>query len=339
MKSFGFKEYLDINNKNSIYEFTAPIPIAKTHDILVKIKAVSVNPVDVYVRSTRGTPLKNPKVIGWDAYGTVASIGKAVTLFRPGDRVFYAGAFDRPGCDSEYHVVDERLVGKAPTSLNPAEIAAMPLTSLTAWESLFEQMAIDPSATASNHQKSLLIINGAGGVGSIAIQLAHMAGLHTIATASRTAAIKWVKALGADDIINHHQDLVQQVHELGYDGVDYILELNNLSKHWKEITKLINPSGVIVSTTGNNQPIKLIDLKAKRAKFAWEWMYSKSFFQTADMISQHEILNKISGLLDCNLLRTTLTQEIKGLSAKNLREAHKLVEKGHMIGKVVVSNK
>lgn len=337
MRAIGFTEKLPIENEKSLITFFEPRPTPSGHDLLVNVQATSVNPVDTSVRrGTTGT-LTTPKVIGWDAYGTVTAVGEAVTLFHPGDRVFYAGSFKRPGTDSEYQLVDERLVGHAPTTLSPAEIAAMPLTALTAWEALFEQLgiAMDPVVNAG---KTILIINGAGGVGSTATQLAHLAGLTVIATASRPETIAWTRAHGADAVANHRKNLVTEVHALGYPTVDYILELSNLNQHWAEIVALIKPSGHIVSITGSDQPIDLRALKQKRATFAWEWMYTKSYFETADMISQHEILEKVSALLDSGQLQSTVTKTFTPINAANLRAAHALVEANRMIGKVVLAN-
>ncbi|KRO03482.1 NADPH quinone reductase related Zn-dependent oxidoreductase [Levilactobacillus paucivorans] len=338
MRAIGVTRYRPIEDPESFTTFFEPKSTPTNHDLLVKIIATSVNPVDTGVRQGIQTPLKQPKVLGWDAYGTVEATGEAVSLFQPGDRVMYAGSFIRPGTDSEYQLVDERIVGHAPKHLKPAEIAAMPLTSLTAWEALFEQLHIPVDNAAETHGKTILIINGAGGVGSVATQLARMAGLKVIATASRPETIAWTKAHGANEVVNHRQDLVQQVRDLGVTFVDYILELSDLNQHWHEITELIAPSGHIVSITGSDQPIDLRALKQKRATFAWEWMYTKSYYQTADMISQHKILEQVSQLLDSGQLRSTLTKTLFPINADNLRAAHRLVESHHMMGKVVITN-
>jgi len=338
MKSIGFKEHLPIKNQNSFIEFTENTPIPKGHDILVKVNAVSVNPVDIGVRKGGHNTLQKPKVIGWDAVGIVADVGKDVTLFKKGDRVFYAGSFLRPGSNSEYQLVDERIVGFAPKNLTDAQSAALPLTSLTAWEALFEQLEIDPEKFEENHQKTILIINGSGGVGSIATQLAHWAGLKVIASASRSETITWVKEHGADETVNHHNSLVDEVHNLGYKYVDYILELNDLDGHWNEMADLIKPSGKIASITENHRPINLKKLTTKRATFAWEWMFSKSYYQTSDMISQHIILNNVAKLLEAGTLKSTMTESLFPINVNNLKKAHELVESGHMIGKIVVTD-
>ncbi|MFC6260270.1 zinc-binding alcohol dehydrogenase family protein [Levilactobacillus fujinensis] len=338
MRAIGFTQNLPLTDEKSFIEFFEPKPTPTGHDILVKVIATSVNPVDTGVRRGTQPPLKTPKVIGWDAYGSIEAVGDAVTLFHPGDRVFYAGSFKRPGTDSEYHLVDERIVGHAPTSLTAAQIAAVPLTSLTAWEALFEQMHLSIDDSAANAGKTLLVINGAGGVGSMATQLAHLAGLTVIATASRPETIAWTRDHGADAVVNHREDLVSQVKALGYPTIDYILELSNLNQHWNEIVSLIAPSGTIVSVTGNDTPIDLRALKQKRATFSWEWMYTKSFFETPDMITQHQILERIRELLDADKLKSTLTKTFTPISPDNLRAAHALVESNRMIGKVVITN-
>ena len=337
MKAIGFSEHLDIKNPKSLFEFETPKPTPKWHDLLVKVNAVSVNPVDVGVRRSGHGKLSKPKIIGWDACGIVEKVGSQVSLFSPGDRVYYAGSFKRSGSNSEYQLVDERIVGNAPKSLTDAQAAAMPLTSLTAYEALFEQLSLSQDKT-SNEGKTILIINGAGGVGSVATQLASNAGLTVIATASRPESINWVKSHGATDVVNHRKNLVNEVHKLGYKYVDYILELKNIDSHWKEMCELIKPEGAIASITENRRPINLRLLTPKKAIFAWEWMYTKSYYHTPDMQSQHEILNKIATLIDNSELQCTLTQSLSPINANNLREAHSLVENGHMIGKVGVAD-
>lgn len=336
MKAIGFKKHLNIDNPESLIDLEISIPVPKEHDLLVKTSAVSVNPVDVGVRKSGRTILKKPKVIGWDTCGIVEKVGAKVTLFKPGDRVFYAGSFIRPGSNSEYQLVDERIVGHAPKELTDEEVAAMPLTSLTAYEALFEQMGLELNSS-KNKGKNILIINGAGGVGSTATQLAHLAGLTVISTASRPDSIAWTKDHGADYVVNHRKNLITQVRKIGYKYVDYILELNDLDGHWKEMCELIKPEGHIVSIIENHRPINLRLLTKKKAHFSWEWMYTKSYYHTDDMISQHEILDKIAQMLDNGKLKSTLNKTLSPLNAQNLRKAHKLVESGHMTGKVVVS--
>lgn len=336
MKAIGFTEHLPINSPNSLKEFELPIPTPKAHDLLVKVQGVSVNPVDVFVRRGGHVKLKQPKIIGWDAVGIVQAIGEQVSLFKPGEQIFYAGSFKRSGSDAQYQLIDERIAGKAPKNLSIPQIAAMPLTSLTAWEALFEQLEIDPQNKTTNQKQTILIINGSGGVGSIATQLAHWANLKVIASASRPETIQWVKNHGADLTVNHRKDLVSEVHALGYQTVDYILELNDLDGHWNEMADLIKPGGRIASTTENRHPVDLKKLTDKRVKFAWEWMYSKSYYQTSDMITQHEILNQIAELLDQKAIQSTVTKILTPINVTNLKEAHQLVETNHMIGKIAI---
>ena len=337
MKAIGFKKHLKIDDPESLIDFEMKKPTAKGHDLLVKVNAVSVNPVDIGVRKGGHSVLKTPKAIGWDECGVVEEVGYKFSVFKPGDRIFYAGSFIRSGSDSEYQLVDERIVGHAPETLKDNEAAAMPLTSLTAYEALFEQMDLTWNQENNQH-KTILIINGAGGVGSVATQLAHLAGLTVIATASRPDSIKWTQDHGADYVVNHREDLVKQVRKLGFKYVDYILELKDLDGHWKEMCELIKPEGHIVSITENHRPINLRLLTKKKAHFSWEWIYTKSYYQTADMITQHDILDKIAQMLDSGKLRCTMTKSLTPLNATNLRKAHKLVESGHMTGKVVVSD-
>lgn len=339
MTAIGFtKAGLPISDPDSFKTFTEVVPTPSGHDLLVKIIATSVNPVDVGVRNSGHRDLKKPKVIGWDAYGTVTTIGDDVSLFKPGDKVFYAGSFIRSGTDSQYQLVDERIVGHAPTKLTPAEIGGMPLTSLTAWEALFERLQIDRHATTTNAKRTILIINGSGGVGSIATQLAHMAGLNVIASASRPETIAWVKQNGADETVNHHRNLVTEVRSLGYHYVDYILNLNDLDGHWNEIAELIKPAGKIAAITENRRGIDLQKLTKKCASFHWEWMYSKSYYHTSDMVTQHNILDQVAALLDQGILHSTVTQVSKPINVDNLRKAHAAVETNHMIGKITISN-
>lgn len=335
MLAIGYTEHLPLTDPRSLRTLEVPTPVATGHDLLVAVQAVSVNPVDVGVQRGRGR-VTTPKILGWDAVGVVQAIGAAVTLFHPGDRVFYAGDFRRPGSDSEFQLVDERLVALAPRNLTDAQAAAMPLTALTAWEALFEQLQIDPHDRTTNRQRTLLIINGAGGVGSVAVQLAHWAGLRVIASASRPETQQWVRDHGADLIVNHRQDLVAEVRRLGISQVDAILGLSDLDGHWDEMATLIAPGGRIAAITENRRPLDLKKLTKKRATFAWEWMYSKSYYQTPDMVTQHEILTQVAQLLGTGTLRSTLTRELTPFTAENLRRAYQLVASNRMIGKVVM---
>lgn len=337
MNAVGFYEALPINAPESLLDLCVDRPSAAGHDILVKISAISVNPVDIAVRKGGQKKTTTPKIVGFDAVGTVVETGTDVTLFKTGDRVYYAGSFSRPGSYSDYQLVDERIVAFAPQKLDNVHAAAMPLTTLTAWEALFEQLGIDPDAQEANHQKSILIINGAGGVGSIATQLAHYAGLHVIASASRPETKQWTLQHGADEVVDHHHNLVDEVHQLGHQEVDYIFELNNLDNHWDEMAALIAPNGKMCSITSNQKPLDLTVLKRKRVTFAWEWMFTKSFYHTADLSSQHEILAQAAHLFDSGILRSTVYQTINGINATTLKKAQAVLEDGHSIGKIVLT--
>ena len=336
MKAVGFYQHLPINNRDSFEDLLLTIPEPQAHDLLIKVTGVSVNPVDTFVRQNgRHNRLVHPKVIGWDAVGLVIAVGSQSTLFQTGDRVWYAGDFKRSGSDAQFQVVDERLVGHAPSQLTDEQAAAVPLVGLTAYESLFEKLQISWSI-ANNRHKTILIINGAGGVGSIAVQLAKLAGLTVIATASKPTSIDWVQKLGADFNVDHHQDLVSQVQSLGFKEVDYILNLNNLDAHWHEIATLIKPDGQITATTENHRLIDLQQLTKKRATFSWEWMYSKSYYQTTDMVSQHTILDHISQLYNQQKLAPIATETYSPINAETMRKAHTDVESGRMVGKVTL---
>ena len=335
MKAIGFNTSLPINEENSLFEFTTDKPTPGDHDLLVKIEAVSVNPVDFKVRqsSAKEIVLDKPKIIGWDAVGVVEAVGNSVTLFNVGDRVFYAGDITKQGCNAEYQNIDERLAGKKPVSLTVEQAAVMPLTSVTAWETLFDRIGISQE---KDKGKSILIIGGAGGVGSIAIQLAKkIAGLIVIATASRPETIEWCLELGADHVVNHN-DLVNQVRAEGFKEVDFIVDFVNAELYWDTFVELIKPQGHIASITSLIKPVDLMKLRAKSVSFSWESMFTRSTYQTSDMIEQSRILNKISKLIDDSTIRTTLKKVLVGMTAENFKEAHQLMESGKSIGKLAI---
>lgn len=334
MKAIGFKTSLPITEADSFIEFETPKPEPTGRDLLVKISAISVNPVDFKIRqnSAKDTVLDTPKIIGWDAVGTIEAVGDEVSLFRVGDEVYYAGDITRPGSNAEYQLVDERIVGKKPLSLTLEEAAAIPLTALTAWEILFDRLRL----TDKDKGKTVLIIGGAGGVGSIAIQIAkQVAGLNVIATASRVETVEWCKQQGADVVVNH-KDLVNEVHHAGYQTVDFILDFVDTGFYWDAMAELIKPQGHIASITGAANPVALNKLKSKSVTFSWEFMYTRSTYQTEDMIEQHHILNSVSKLLDEGVLKTTLKVVHHGLTADNLKIAHRELESGSTIGKIVI---
>jgi len=334
MKAVGFKTSLPISEENSFIEFEVAIPQPTGHELLVKIEAVSVNPVDYKVRtnSAKDKVLDIPKIIGYDAVGIIEAVGENVTLFKKGDEVFYAGDINKPGSNAEYQLIDERIVGKKPISLSIEQAAAMPLTALTAWEIFFDRMRI----SEKDKGKTILIIGGAGGVGSIAIQIAkRIADLTVIATASRPETIAWCKKMGADYVINH-KDLVNEVRKIGFQQVDFIADFVDTNFYWDAMAELIKPQGHIASITGSAAPIALNKLKGKSVSFSWELMFTRPTFQTEDMIEQHHILNKISELLDKGILVSTQQQTLEGLSANNFKKAHALLESGAAIGKLVI---
>lgn len=339
MKAVGLYKYLPIENPESLIDVKIEKPTPKGHDLLVKVKAISVNPVDTKVRAPKDKTEDTPKILGYDVAGIVEEAGESCTLFKPGDEVFYAGSITRQGGNSEFHLVDERIVGRKPSTLSFAEAAALPLTGLTAWEGLFDRMGISENeADPQNSNKSLLIIGGAGGVGSIAIQLGKYAGLTVIATASRPESIDWVKKQGADHVVNHREDLVSQVRELGFKYVDYIFCLNSTGQHYESMCELIAPQGTIGTIVESAHPLNLGLLKSKSARFVWEYMFTRAMYETEDMIRQHEILNKLSSLVDEKRIFTTLTKKLEPIHAANLRKAHSIVEQGDMIGKLVLEH-
>lgn len=337
MKAIGFHQHLPITEANSLIDLEIERPVAQGHDLLVEIKAVSVNPVDTKVRA-HGADETEPKVIGYDAAGIVVEVGDHASLFSVGDEVYYAGAINRPGSNSDFQLVDERIVAKKPQRLTFSEAAALPLTTLTAYEALTDRLQLTFDAK-SNLDKTILIIGAAGGVGSIATQLANKAGLTVIGTASRPETIEWAKTHGAHHTINHHEDFRAQLEQLGYHYVDYIFCLNATDQHFDAMVDVIAPQGKICSIVETDQNLNLSALQQKSATFVWEFMFTRSLFETADMIRQHEILTQVATWLEEETLETTVTQTLIGLNADNLKEAHRLVESGKTIGKVVVERR
>jgi zinc-binding alcohol dehydrogenase family protein len=335
MKAVALTRYLPITDPESLFNVDLPKPQAAGRDLLVRVEAVSVNPVDTKVRAPKPDVEKTPRVLGWDAAGVVESVGPNVTSFRPGDDVFYAGDITRPGTNSEYHLVDGRIVGHKPSSLSFAEAAALPLTSITAWETLFERLGVDRDA--DNSDRTLLILGGAGGVGSIAIQLAKWSGLIVIATASRPETQDWVKGLGADHVVDHRQPLPPQLAAIGHKEVNFIANFNNTDAYWVVMAESIKPQGRIVSIVENDHPVEIGLLKSKSASFGWVFMFTRAMFQTADMAEQGKILDRIAQLVDAGIIRTTLTETLSPISASNMRAAHAKSESGRTIGKVAIS--
>lgn len=337
MKAVGLYKYLPIDDAEALIDVEIDSPRPQGRDLLVEVKAISVNPVDTKVRAPKADLEESPKILGWDAAGTVIAVGDAVEHFAIGDKVFYAGDITRPGSNSEYQCVDERIVGHMPQSLSFASAAALPLTAITAWEGLFERLGIDHHGADAG--KSILIINGAGGVGSIATQLARkLARLNVIATASRTETVDWCKKHGAGHCINHHKPMDTELDTLGLKQVDYIFCLNNTDQHWEMMCQLIAPQGKICSIVETAEPVNLDLLKSKSATFVWEFMYTRSMFQTEDMIAQQQLLDTVAEHVDQGTLVSTVNQVISPINAENLRKAHKQLESGTTIGKLVLEN-
>ncbi|MBC1474433.1 zinc-binding alcohol dehydrogenase family protein [Listeria grandensis] len=336
MKAVGLKEYLPINDTNSFIDIDIEKPARLgEREMLVEVKAISVNPVDTKVRSPKQRIEEDYRILGWDASGIVTKLGSNCTLFEVGDEVYYAGAFDRSGTNANYHVVDERIVGFKPRNLDFENAAALPLTVLTAWEALYDRLNI---RAKKDDGKTILIINGAGGVGSIAIQLAKWIGLRVIATASRDESAEWVTSLGADYVINHHTSLSHELNEIDVNGVDFILCLHDTEMHWDDMCEVIKPEGKISSIVGTKGPVDLGLLMDKSVSFHWEFMFTRARYETVDMIRQHEILNRVAEMFEQNQLKPTLTEKLSPINAENLRKAHAAIESGKTIGKIVLSD-
>ncbi|WP_417714724.1 zinc-binding alcohol dehydrogenase family protein [Pseudophaeobacter arcticus] len=333
MKAVGFTHYLPIENESAFLDLNVEKPLPEGRDILVNVKAVAVNPVDTKVRAPKDKVEETPRIIGYDASGVVEAVGPDVTLFKPGDEVYYAGDITRSGTNAEFHLVDERIVGRKPASLSHAEAAALPLTTITAYEAFFDRLGIDRDGADAG--QSLLIIGAGGGVGSIGIQLAKQAGLTVIATASRSETSDWVKSLGADHVVNHREDMVAQVQAIGLKHVDHIAIFNDM-RHWNTAVELIRPQGGIVSIDDTDLPMPMGGMKTKAASFHWEFMFARSMHQTPDMIEQHHILSYVASEIDAGNIKTTVSEVLSPINAANMREAHRLVETGQAKGKIVV---
>ena len=335
MKAVALKRYLPVTDPESLLDVELPDPPApQGRDLLVRVQALSVNPVDTKVRSPKPKTEDAPRVLGWDAVGVVEATGPDARLFKRGDSVYYAGSITRAGCNSELQLVDERIVGHKPRSLDNAQAAALPLTTLTAYEALFDRCAIDVGGKHAG--RTLLLLNGAGGVGSIAIQLARLAGLRVIATASRPETQEWCRQLGADHVINHREELPPQLKALGHPEVDYIFNTVDTAGYWNVMGEVIKPFGRVVTIVETQQPLDFAKMRSKSVSFAWELMFTRAMFQTQDMEEQHRILEQVGQWVDAGKLKTTLTEKHSPISAATLREAHAKLESGKMLGKLVL---
>lgn len=335
MRAVAYRNPLPVSDESSLIDLELPRPEPQGRDLLVEIRAVSVNPVDVKVRS-KVQPEGGPRVLGFDAAGIVTAVGPQVTLFRPGDEVFYAGSIARPGTNAEYHLVDERIVGRKPASLDFAPAAALPLTSLTAWETLFDRLDIRRAVPGA--APAILIIGAAGGVGSMAIQLVRqLADLTVIATASRPETKDWCRELGAHHVIDHSAPLAPQVAALGIGAPAFVFSITQTDRHFPAVPELIAPQGRFALIDDPAGLLDVAQLKRKSVSLHWESMFTRSVFQTADMARQGEILNEVARLVDAGKIRTTLTETFGTINAANLRKAHAFIESGRARGKVVLA--
>jgi NADPH2:quinone reductase len=334
MKAVGYQKSLPIEDAQALFDFEADKPEPKGRDIRVAVKAISANPVDYKVRKRAALPAGETKILGYDAAGIVDAVGPDVSLFKPGDEVFYAGSILRQGTNAEFHLVDERIVGRKPKTLSFAQAAALPLTSITAWELLFDRLGAVPGRSVD--PRTLLIIGGAGGVGSILIQLARrLTGLTVVATATRPESQKWCLDLGAHAVIDHGQPMKEQIEKLNVPPVALVASLTFTEQHYKAIADLMAPQGRF-GLIDDPAEFSIGPFKGKAISIHWESMFTRSSFQTPDMISQHHLLNDVSDLIDKGVVRTTLDRSFGTINAANLKKAHALLESGQSRGKIVL---
>jgi NADPH:quinone reductase-like Zn-dependent oxidoreductase len=354
MKAVGYKKSLAIDAADALIDFETAKPEPQGRDIRVAVKAISANPVDYKVRKRAAPPEGETKILGYDAAGVVDAVGPDVILFKTGDEVFYAGSIQRQGTNSEFHLVDERIVGRKPKTLSFAQAAALPLTSITAWELLFDRLTAMPKAAVLPlssvsaawqlvhdqfhvaNKSTLLIVGGAGGVGSILIQLARrLTGLTVVATASRPETQKWCLDLGAHGVVDHTKPMKEQIEKLKLPPVALIASLTNTDQHYKALADIIAPQGKY-GLIDDPPEFNVSVFKGKAVSIHWESMFTRSSFQTPDMIAQHNLLNDVADLIDKGVLRTTLDQTFGTINAANLKRAHALLESGKSRGKIVL---
>ncbi|MCJ0975358.1 zinc-binding alcohol dehydrogenase family protein [Pseudomonas sp. PS1] len=334
MKAIGYQQSLPADDPRSLQDIELPEPTPGPRDLLVEVRAISVNPVDTKIRTRMQPDEGQYQVLGWDVAGVVRAVGAEVSLFQPGDEVYYAGALDRPGANSERHLVDERLVGRKPASLDFAAAAALPLTSITAWELLFDRLQI-AEGNESNGQR-LLIVGAAGGVGSILTQLARqLTGLKVIGTASRGETRDWVRDRGAHEVIDHSQPLAAELQRLNIADVTHVASLTHTDLHLPQIVEALQPQGRL-ALIDDPASLDISLLKRKSLSLHWEFMYTRSLYQTPDMIEQHRLLNRVAELVDSGVLKTTLGEHYGTINAENLRRAHAFIESGKAKGKIVL---
>lgn len=333
MKAVAYRHPLPIDDPHSLLDVDLPDPAPPSgRDLLVRVHAVSVNPVDTKIRQNVD-PAGADKVLGWDAAGTVVAVGPQAELFRPGDAVFYAGAIDRAGSNAELQLVDERIAGRKPATLDFAHAAALPLTAITAWELLFERLGVARAAPGG----TLLVVGAAGGVGSMAVQIARrLTGLTVIGTASRPQTQAWVRELGAHHVVDHRDGLLANVRAVAPEGVDVVMSLTHTEQHYDALVELLKPQGRLGLIDDPATPIDIRAMKRKSISLHWEFMYTRSLFHTPDMLAQHRLLNEVADLVDAGALRGTLREHLGAINAANLRRAHALLESGRSIGKLVL---
>jgi NADPH2:quinone reductase len=336
MRAVGFNQPQPISAETSLLDIDLPKPDTSGHDLLVEVRSVSVNPVDTKVRASAAVEAGEYRVLGYDAAGVVVDVGPDVTLFKPGDEVYYAGAVNRQGTNAQYHLVDERIVGTKPKSLSFEQAAALPLTAITAYEAMLHRMKVqDPVPGAAN---AILIIGGAGGVGSVAIQLARqLTDLTVIATGSRPETQDWIRELGAHHVIDHSKPLAPQVEAIGLGAPAFVFSTTQTEKHLADILELIAPQGRFSLIDDPKEPMDLRPFKRKSLSIHWEMMFARPVWQTADMIEQHKLLNHVAELVDAGRIRTTLAETYGTINAKNLKRAHVMIESGRAKGKIVLS--
>lgn len=339
MKAIGYIKNLPITDDASLTDIKLEQPVATGQDLLVKVKAIAVNPVDYKIRQNVPSDNDQYKVIGWDAVGEVITTGEAVSQFKPGDQVYYAGDLNRQGCNAEYQLVDQRLVGHKPKSLSDADAAALPLTTITAWEMLFEHLAIDKVAVGSGEKSNdvILVIGAAGGVGSILVQLAKtLTGATVIGTASRESSSSWIKELGADYVVDHTKPLAPQIEALNIAQVSHVASLNSTDSYFDTYVELLKPFGKIAMIDDPATPLDIMKMKPKSLSLHIEFMYARSMFQADDMVEQSRLLSTVADLVDQGYIKTTVGKHLGLINAANLKAAHESLEAGRSIGKIVL---
>jgi len=335
MRTIGYLHSLPVDDINSLLDLDQPRPSPEGRDLLVEIKSVAVNPVDTKVRKSRQPQNGAPVVLGYDAAGIVVATGSGVTGYSVGDEVYYAGDITRSGTNAEFHLVDERIVGRKPNSLSFAQAAALPLTAITAWEALFDRLKVADAVPAG--AKTLLIVGGSGGVGSIAVQLARqLTDLTVIATASRPESQAWVRDLGAHHVLDHSKPMARQLEELGLEAPGYVFSTTHSGQHLEDLAALIAPQGRFL-LIDDPENVNIAVFKPKAVSIHWEMMFARSMFQTADMAEQRTLLTRVGELVDEGRIRTTVSKVMEPINAENLREAHRQIESSTTIGKIVLS--